>query len=53
MRKIYLELLVDENIADEILSRSYEEGVTLFKAEVLTIDNYDEIVRSRLKKEEA
>ena len=52
MRKFYLELLVDENIADEILSRSHEEGVTLFKAELLTIDNYDEIVTPHLKRKE-
>lgn len=50
MRKIYLELLVDEDVLDEILAYPYPR-VTFFKAETLTNENYDVIVTAHLNKE--
>lgn len=50
MDKIYLEILVDKDVADEILAYTHPR-VTLFKAEILTNENYDSIVTAHLNKE--
>lgn len=51
MNKVYLEILVDQDVADEILVYTHPR-VVVFKAEILTNENYDDIVTAHLKEEE-
>ena len=52
MEKVYLEILVDQDVAEEILAYTYPR-VTVFKATILTNENYDDIITTHLKKEKA